>query len=242
MTTTPTALPGSGQISLNQIHGEAGGASGVQCSINDADIRDMIGKGSGVTASFADYHGATSAYLKIPGDPAVFGEWRNDRNQSYGSVSSMGSDWSWSMGASSSSKTIGTQLSSALLGTGTYTCDYDITVNSGSEGMGVYLSWAQYKNAGNQLTGFGNYGQSATQETQIITCSTWPSPSKASNQNGTMTQFASNTGGTGRASGSFQFTLGTNVQYQIGIWAQGFAGGGHSPLNSSVTIHSLTIS
>ena len=37
-------LPSSGAISLNQIHIEAGGSSGTICALNDADIRDMIGK------------------------------------------------------------------------------------------------------------------------------------------------------------------------------------------------------
>ena len=31
-------LPSSGSISLNQIHVEAGGSSGTQCSLNDSDI------------------------------------------------------------------------------------------------------------------------------------------------------------------------------------------------------------
>ena len=39
-------LPSSGQITINQIHVEAGGGSGSQAAINDSDIRAMIGKGS----------------------------------------------------------------------------------------------------------------------------------------------------------------------------------------------------
>ena len=38
------ALPASGTISLNQMHIEVGGSSGTLCSINDADIRGLIGK------------------------------------------------------------------------------------------------------------------------------------------------------------------------------------------------------
>ena len=59
-TSTPFALP-TGQISLNEMHIEAGGTSGTQCSMNDADIRDMIGKGSGTQAGFNEYHGASNA-------------------------------------------------------------------------------------------------------------------------------------------------------------------------------------
>ena len=46
------ALPTSGAISLNQIHVEAGGTSGTQASINDSDIRGLIGNSSGVNMSF----------------------------------------------------------------------------------------------------------------------------------------------------------------------------------------------
>jgi len=55
------ALPTSGAISLNQMHVEAGGSSGTIASINDADIRALIGKGSGVTMSFNEWYGASSA-------------------------------------------------------------------------------------------------------------------------------------------------------------------------------------
>lgn len=53
-------LPTSGLISLNQIHTEAGGSSGTQASINDSDIRGLIGKGSGATSSFSNFYGASS--------------------------------------------------------------------------------------------------------------------------------------------------------------------------------------
>jgi len=36
------ALQSSGAISLNDIHIEAGGSSGSNCSINDADIRALV--------------------------------------------------------------------------------------------------------------------------------------------------------------------------------------------------------
>jgi hypothetical protein len=54
-------LPGSGQISLNQIHVEAGGSSGTQASMNDSDIRAMIGKGSGASNSFNEYYSVSAA-------------------------------------------------------------------------------------------------------------------------------------------------------------------------------------
>mgnify|MGYP005691970963 CR=1 FL=1 len=59
------ALQSSGAISLNDIHIEAGGTSGTQASINDADIRQMINKSSGATASFSEYYGASSSIATI---------------------------------------------------------------------------------------------------------------------------------------------------------------------------------
>ena len=55
------ALPTSGSISLNQMHVEVGGASGTQVSINDSDIRGLIGKGSGVQMSFSEWYGASAS-------------------------------------------------------------------------------------------------------------------------------------------------------------------------------------
>ena len=53
------ALPTSGPLSLNQIHIEAGGTSGTTASLNDADIRGLIGKASGATMSFSEWYGAS---------------------------------------------------------------------------------------------------------------------------------------------------------------------------------------
>jgi hypothetical protein len=53
------ALPTSGAISLNQIHVEAGGSSGSIVSINDSDVRSLIGKASGTTSSFSQFYGAS---------------------------------------------------------------------------------------------------------------------------------------------------------------------------------------
>lgn len=55
------ALPTSGPLSLNQIHIEAGGTSGTTASINDADIRALIGKASETTMSFSEWYGASGS-------------------------------------------------------------------------------------------------------------------------------------------------------------------------------------
>lgn len=55
------ALQTSGAISLNQIHIEAGGSSGTQASLNDSDIRGLIGKASGAQMSFSEWYGASAS-------------------------------------------------------------------------------------------------------------------------------------------------------------------------------------
>ena len=56
-------LPSSGAISLNQIHVEAGGTSGTQCSINDSDIRGLINLGSTTAPKmFSSWYGASASY------------------------------------------------------------------------------------------------------------------------------------------------------------------------------------
>lgn len=55
------ALQSSGQISLNEIHIEAGGTTGTQASINDSDIRGLISATSGSEMEFSDWYGASSA-------------------------------------------------------------------------------------------------------------------------------------------------------------------------------------
>lgn len=56
------ALPSSGAISLNQMHVEAAGsgASGTTVSLNDSDIRGLIGKGSATGMNFSEWYGSDS--------------------------------------------------------------------------------------------------------------------------------------------------------------------------------------
>ena len=61
------ALPSSGALSLDQMHVEAGGTSGTQCSLNDSDIRGLISKGSGVQMSFNEWYGASGITTEFGG-------------------------------------------------------------------------------------------------------------------------------------------------------------------------------
>ena len=60
-------LQSSGTISLDQIHVEAGGTTSTQASIDNADIRALIGRSAGVTSSFSDFYGA-EAYPTTGGE------------------------------------------------------------------------------------------------------------------------------------------------------------------------------
>ena len=51
--------PASGAISLNQLHTEAGGTSGTQVSINDADVRRLKDGSSGASSSFNSFYSKT---------------------------------------------------------------------------------------------------------------------------------------------------------------------------------------
>ena len=55
------ALQSSGQITLDDIHVEAGGTTGTQASINDADIRGLVSATSGSEMQFSDWYGASSS-------------------------------------------------------------------------------------------------------------------------------------------------------------------------------------
>ena len=78
-------IPSSGTIRLDQIHTEAGGTSGTACSLNEADIRGLIGKSAGTLMSFSEWYGAAAEFTvqftltgwstNLPGA---------SRNQSYG--------------------------------------------------------------------------------------------------------------------------------------------------------------
>ena len=54
------ALQTSGAISINDLHVEVGGTSGTTASLNDTDIRALIGVGSGASNSIGSYYGASS--------------------------------------------------------------------------------------------------------------------------------------------------------------------------------------
>ncbi len=49
-----------GAISINDLHVEAGGTTNTTVSISDADVRGLISKGVGATASISEWYGASA--------------------------------------------------------------------------------------------------------------------------------------------------------------------------------------
>ena len=74
-------LATSGNLTLNQIHIEAGGSSGTACTINDSDIRGLqagagqtINSVSGTAIEIGDFYGATNdPRTSLTGSPSLSG-------------------------------------------------------------------------------------------------------------------------------------------------------------------------
>jgi hypothetical protein len=54
-------LQSSGQISLNDLHVEAGGTSGTQASMNDTDIRGLLNASANSQMTFSSFYGASAS-------------------------------------------------------------------------------------------------------------------------------------------------------------------------------------
>ncbi|MDB2498478.1 hypothetical protein N9X90_04750 [Alphaproteobacteria bacterium] len=59
------AIAGSGAITMDQFHVEAGGTSGDECSLNDSDIRGLIDKSDGATMAMNEWYGASAAFYSF---------------------------------------------------------------------------------------------------------------------------------------------------------------------------------
>ena len=58
-------LQNSGQISLNDLHVEAGGTSGTEASMNDSDIRGLLNASANSQMTFSSFYGASNLLLSI---------------------------------------------------------------------------------------------------------------------------------------------------------------------------------
>lgn len=105
------ALQTSGAISINDIHVEAGGSSGTSCTINDSDIRGLIGKGSATQMSFSEWYGA-SAETELTSGTTINGQSNRQEITASTYISSGGTlvipsgFWVWSDSTSTAALTI----------------------------------------------------------------------------------------------------------------------------------------
>ena len=65
------AIASSGAIDLDEFHVEAGGTSGDTCSMDDADIRGLIGVNAGSTNAMDDWYGASAEFYSHKVDHSV---------------------------------------------------------------------------------------------------------------------------------------------------------------------------
>ena len=74
-------LQSSGQISLNDLHVEAGGTSSTQASMNDSDIRGLVSAAANSQMTFSSFYGASSSILSTT---MTIGTFNNSAN--YGGI------------------------------------------------------------------------------------------------------------------------------------------------------------
>ena len=115
------ALQTSGAISLNDIHIEAGGTTGTLASINDADIRALIGKSAGVQMSFSEWYGASGR--------ATVNITISSNTNNYNIYSNRGG--SYVAGSTDVTVTINSGVSIGSTSTGTYALDTGVGWTSG---------------------------------------------------------------------------------------------------------------
>ena len=74
-------LQNSGQISLNDLHVEAGGTSGTEASMNDSDIRGLLNASANSQMTFSGFYGASSVVLNTT---ITVGTWNFKAQYAYG--------------------------------------------------------------------------------------------------------------------------------------------------------------
>ena len=106
------ALQTSGPISLNDMHVEVGGTSGTLCSVNDADIRELISRGANTSQNFQEYYGKAAETSLPTGGSTINGQAQLKRITASSYISSGGTlrvpsnMWVWSDSASHAALTI----------------------------------------------------------------------------------------------------------------------------------------
>ena len=213
---------------MNEIHVEAGGSSGSQCSMNDADIRGIINKGASTQSRMGEWHGASANVFDASSDKPIYGGW--DNTSYYGTAGGSGSGMSsanWN--ASSSSQGYGGTdcylFSAKTIVPG---ATYEVEWNVSMYGQYCFIGLATGRGStgfptDNQLSGGREYSRLVS----LFGYSSNYGYSKM-NSDGQYVSF-NGSGGTSwkYASGTFQFTAQTSSSYtNMGVFYGGGANSG----------------
>lgn len=243
------ALQTSGQITLNDIHIEAGGGSGTQASINDSDIRGLIGKASGAQMAFSEWYGASASVWDTASAVADWGGGRCGFGTSYSTYSTNASTWYIAARIQPSTNSWFTTeyrlLDNVNLGISngaTVEVEYDLTVTAPSyRGIGtVYFIGNHVLPSGGIST--ADVGASGTQTygTTTLMVQAYDYQNQVTWRTGTTNNTAYLSGGTVRKSGTFTFTANSFNSYPgIMFKSQAFSTNGTGW--GSVTVHKLLI-
>ena len=234
-------LQTSGQITLNEIHVEAGGTSGTQASINDSDIRDMIGKASGTQMAFNEWYGASSSIFDTTQDASVWGASYHTQNSTYGSASGSG----WTLSAYQNTSLGGSAARNHLSGVTTYAdgrqvdVEYDLQLSSSNFGA-FRLAFSTYARTGfsNTISTSSTNNLNSIETLAYYTPLGYTSPGFWFLDGGASPVYTYKGTYAGRHQGSARITLPNyGSTYDIWLGCTGTSGGG----SNTWTLHSLTL-
>ena len=166
-------LPNSGQIDLNAIGVEAGQTNNSQTALNDAAVRDLIGKAADAQNAMSEYYGASSSVVDITSEACVGSEWSSGTTlpQSSNGVSGLGSGWgelsAWEGGGMYGllNKTAGKAGSLFVVGT-TYIATWTVQVKGDdSRNNGCYFGLHYDSNISRGHIGYQNHAYYRRSET-----------------------------------------------------------------------------
>ena len=160
------ALQTSGQITINQIHLEAGGSSQTQATLNDADIRGLIGKASGAQMAMSEWYGASSSVLDFSTDLPRASSWYSSYGSTYGDCNWIdnGADWNMQPRGQQSTQITSEFYGATSIPAGNYVIDYDLQINLGFECGGQF--WIG--RISGTPSGFKKYNSSQVRNEEIL--------------------------------------------------------------------------
>jgi len=161
------ALQNSGQITLNQIHKEAGGVGATQSSLNDADIRGLIGKASGAQMAMSEWYGASASIADFSVDKPKGSNYYLAYGVGYGSAGgiSNGNNWNCTANSQQGSVTEVEFYGSKYFEAGkTYQIDFDVYLYAFYGSFGAIRIGQGYRD----YDGFDNHSYKGVNNTKNL--------------------------------------------------------------------------